>query len=126
MGYNNDIMDRLVVNPDQTLAFDRNGNEVWRKREKLAERLSLDVEREIIRNKYGMDSDELLVWVLRLNPGLEIQLRNCCGQFPYVVMYANGYEDIIVPEGVYTSDGALCCSRNINYQQIKLAEICLD
>ena len=118
-----EAVDRLAGDPSLALSFAPDGKALWHKKEPITE-APIQEQRTICIDKHsGYSTDELLISVLKLNPGKELQLLSYHGTFPYLALKVFGAKDIKVPEGMFVSDGMLCCTEKHFGGTIMIAEI---
>lgn len=106
---NTRILDVLAEKPQLTLGYSMSGNQVWSSRKLLCAWPMKEIHRTVYDELNGEDStDDLIIKVLQMNPGTELQLLYNNGAFPYFALRLNGKnpKELKLPEGVfYTNDG---------------------
>ena len=101
------LIDKLAQNPELALSMDKFGSETWTRKEPLTQYPVPDGKRRTwarVIDKFS--SDDLIIQILKKNPGTELQLFAKNGMFPYIALHINGYkiEELKVPEGVFYFD----------------------
>ena len=108
----NTALDTVAGKPCLTLSFSMAGNEVWSSKERLTGVPVRKGYRPVWENIVGENSsDQLIMQVLQMNPGTELQLFSNTGVVPIFALHLNGKkaEELKLPEGVfYSNDGIWC------------------
>ena len=115
-------LDKIVRNPSLTLSFDKEGKEVWSTKPTLVSK-PITEQRAVWENVLnGKTTDDIIIQILKRNPGVEVQLYNNNGIFPYMAIRANGRkrEEMFLPKGVDIYADAIW----VDWSR-KTADICL-
>ena len=105
-------LDTLAEKPTFVLSYDMFGSETWSTKERRSDwlmpqfdRLAWELAWESVQGEFS--SDDLILRILKMNPGVELQLLNSNRVKPYFVMYLNGHNvlKLKLPEGVFCSNG---------------------
>lgn len=118
-----EAIDRLASDPTLSLSFTTKGEPKWWRRTALTQLPVQATRSKCIDKANGVSSDDLLINVLKKNPGLELQLRDYNGYFPYLALHAQAFKNLQAPEGMFVSDGHLCTTNKITNGTVLLAEI---
>jgi len=105
-----EALEQIARDTALTLSFDCEGREVWSTRRPLAKAPISEGMRTILKfDEGGMSSDDLIIQILKFNPGTEIQICERNGKFPYLILHTNGreVEEFILPKGVSISKVAI-------------------
>ena len=107
---NTRILDVLAEKPQLTLGYSMSGNQVWSSRKLLCAWPMKEIYRTVHYNVNREDStDDLIIKVLQMNPGTELQLLSNNGAFPYFALRLNGKnpKELKLPEKVSYGDGGI-------------------
>lgn len=105
-------LDTIAEKPCLTLSFSIAENEVWSSKKSLTEWAVREGCRPVWENVVGENSsDQLILQVLRMNPGTELQLLSNNGVFPFFALRLNGKKpkELKLPEGVFYAESCIWC-----------------
>ena len=116
-------MEQLASDPTLSLSIAVNGKPLWRHKVAKSQAPILEQRNTCIDKHSGYSSDDLLINVLKMNPGIELQLMSYRGTFPYMALLVHGANKLTVPEGMFVTEGKLCCTEKYFGGTVCLAEI---
>ena len=117
-------LDTIVEKPRLTFGFTISGNEIWRSKEPLTEVPVQEGHRTVWQSSVGSkNSDQLIMEVLQMNPGTEVQVSFNNGKNVCFALHLNGRSDneIKLPEELFYTD--FCIWWREGYNCIDLIQV---
>lgn len=121
-----EAIDWLVSDPELSLAIFDGKTPRWWSRVPISQAPMQERRVTCVDKCTGYSSDDLLINVLKENPGMELQLMSYNATFPYLALHVFGAKSITLPKGMFISDNKLCCTEKYFGGTIWLAEIHKD
>ena len=117
-------LDTIAEKPGLTFGFTISGNEIWRSRKPLTEVPVQEGRRTVWQFSHASKtSDELIMEILRMNPGMELQVSFNNGKNVCFALHLNGQsvnEIKLTEEFVYTD---FCICYKEGYNRIGLLQV---
>lgn len=118
-----EAIDRLASDPTLSLSFSVDGKPLWWSRVPISQAPMEEPRSKCVDKHSGHSSDDMLINVLKKNPGMELQLMSYHGTFPYLALHVFGAKSLQAPEGMFTSESKICCTEKYYGGTVWLAEI---
>ena len=118
-----EAIDRLASDPTLSLSIFDGKTPAWWSRVPISQAPMQERRSKCVDKHSGYSSDDLLINVLKKNPGMELQLMSYNGTFPYLTLHVFGAKSITLPEGMFVSENKLCCTEKYYGGTVWLAEI---